>query len=163
RIVARREARDIEAERAEPVGDQLEVPGLVAGLARERQLDVELARARHPRGRQLADVDLVGERDLQQLAGVTRGIDRRIDRRRLGQRHLACADDRGQPLGFPRLELFDERHGLRYHAAGCTREISRVRGRRVVCTLGLAMTVQLYIATRKGFWIASTEDRDAWS
>jgi len=25
------------------------------------------------------------------------------------------------------------------------------------------MTLQLYIATRKGFWIASTDDRDAWS
>ena len=25
------------------------------------------------------------------------------------------------------------------------------------------MTLQLYIATRKGFWIASTEDRAAWA
>ncbi len=64
-LAGRREPVDVEAEGAQPLGDELEVPGLVAGLARERDLHVELGRRADPRRRQLADGDLVHERDLQ--------------------------------------------------------------------------------------------------
>ena len=62
----RRVAVDIEAERAQPIGDEVEVVRLVAALARERELDVELRRGRDPERRELGDVDLVRERDLEQ-------------------------------------------------------------------------------------------------
>jgi hypothetical protein len=110
RTVGRRlERGDVEPERGQPIRDELEVAGFVTGLARERELDVDLRRARRPRRGELAHADLVRERDLQQPF--------RIDRRRavVGERELAGREDRRETLGLPRLELLDE--GDRIHAA----------------------------------------------
>src|SRR5436190_23143 len=89
---------------ANPLFQYLKMAGLVSGLSRQRELHVNLGRGRHPRGRHLADADLVGQRDLQHLL--------RIAGRAVGQRCPSRADDREEPIGLEGLELLNELNGI---------------------------------------------------
>src|SRR3569623_2754960 len=61
----RRVAIDIAAERAEAIGEQVEVISFIAALERVCELEVALRRGRDPQRRELRDVDLVRQCDLE--------------------------------------------------------------------------------------------------
>src|ERR1041385_6668605 len=89
------------------------------GSSRERDLAVARGRRRHPHRGELADVDLVRERDLQHRL--------RIAGRRLGERGLAGGDDRRELFGLERFEVADERGGV--HARKVARSPHRAQPR----------------------------------
>ena len=79
----------VEAQLLQPVGDQPVVLGLVPDLAGERQLDVDLGRRRQPPGRALGRLDLVLQRDLEEVhdreVALDLGLQRRLGREPLQQ------------------------------------------------------------------------------
>ena len=70
----------VEAEAAEPLGDHPVVLGLVADLARQRELHVHVVGGDEPARRDLGGLDLVLERDLQEIEHVQVALDLRLQR-----------------------------------------------------------------------------------
>src|SRR3569833_938464 len=95
-------AIDIEAERAEAIGDQVEVIRFIAALARERELDVELRRGRDPQRCELRDVDLVRQCDLEQRLRIRGDL--------CGQRQAAGTRDAGNAFGPVCVQRGEEVH-----------------------------------------------------
>ena len=70
----------VDAELAEPVGDQPIVLGLVSHLPAQRQLHGDVVGGDEPAGGDLGGLDLVPQRDLQEIGDVERALDLRLQR-----------------------------------------------------------------------------------
>src|SRR5262249_32316696 len=94
------ERLSVEAEAAQTLGDHPVVLGLVSDLARQREVDVEVGGGDEPARRDLGGLDLVLERDLQEIEDVQVALD-------LGLERVVGRQAAQPPLVFP-VELPDE-------------------------------------------------------
>src|SRR6267142_1904772 len=95
------ERAGVDAELGEPVGDEPVVLGLVAHLPGQRQLHADVVGGDEPAGGDLGGLDLVLERDLQEIGDVERALDLRLQRGvglEAAQRRLVLGVELGDEL-----------------------------------------------------------------